>query len=44
MTSETHGKMVSLRGIATIKGKILYGHLFFHQGYDSEFKATRDRQ
>jgi hypothetical protein len=30
------------RGFAFVKDDILSGHLFFHEGDDSEFKATRD--
>ena len=30
------------RGFATIEGGSLNGHLFFHQGDDSEFKAIRE--
>ena len=32
------------RGFATIKSGILDGHLFFHQGDDSEFKAIREKE
>ena len=35
---------VSGRGFATIEGGVLNGHLFFHQGDDSEFKAIREME
>ena len=30
------------RGFATIDGRVLNGHLFFHQGDNSEFKAIQE--
>ncbi len=32
------------RGFATIEGEVLKGHLSFHQGDDSEFKAIREEE
>jgi hypothetical protein len=29
------------RGFATVEGDVINGHLFFHEGDDSKFKATR---
>ena len=33
--------LASGRGFATIDGDVLNGHLFFHEGDDSDFKAIR---